>query len=78
MKTIRFDMDPYRAYAEKMVACGELYFEIERVRHLLMRIEKMPLANRADQRANVYAVTQMFRALLSAKEIREKAAQNIR
>ncbi len=68
-------MDPYRVYAQDILVSGDIDFEIERVRQMLIRTEKLPLANR---REHVQAITRMFRALLSAKEIRDKAIQYVR
>ena len=71
-------MDPYRVYAQDILVSGDIDFEIERVRQMLIRTEKLPLANRKDQTINVQGITRMFRALLSAKEIRDKAIQYVR
>jgi hypothetical protein len=57
-------------YIEDVLRRGELYIEIERIRHLLIRIHKAPLPNRAEQREVVVHATKLFQALLRAKEAR--------
>lgn len=55
-------------YIEDVLRRGELTSEIERIRHLLIRIHKTPLPTRAEQREVVVHATKLFQALLRAKE----------
>lgn len=53
-------------YIEDTIARGELYLEIERMRQLLVRLNKTPKENRDD----IYHAERIFKALLRAKELR--------
>lgn len=52
------------AYLQDIVARGELYLEIERVRQLLVRLNQQPKENRED----IFHAERIFKALLRVKE----------
>lgn len=64
----------YHAYIAEVIRKGDLYIEIERVRQLLILSEK----NRGPTRERIQQLNVLFKALLSAKDAREKVVQNIR
>lgn len=53
-------------YVADIVARGELYLEIERMRQLLIRLNKTPKESRHD----IQHAERMFKALLRVKEAR--------
>lgn len=53
-------------YIEDIIARGELYLEIERMRQLLVRLNLTPKENKDD----IFHAERMFKALLKAKEAR--------
>lgn len=61
-------------YVDGVVARGELYIELVRIQKLLLGAHQVP---RPDRDA-VSRLTQIFKALLSAKQLREEAIHNIR
>jgi hypothetical protein len=72
------DLEPYRKWASGVIARGELYIEIERVRQLLVLAEQRPCSKRADQIAHVKNLSYMFKALILAKDARQKVVQDVR
>lgn len=70
----------YHYYVSSVIARGELYLELERVRRLLVLAEERPSLRRQDQIEHVKNLSGMFRALLAAKDMRVstlKSAQEI-
>jgi hypothetical protein len=67
----------YHHYVNSVIRRGELYLEIERIRQLLVLAEQRPVSNRAEQIEHVKYLTGMFRALLSAKDARQKVVNNV-
>lgn len=53
-------------YIADIIARGELYLEIERIRQLLVRLNHTPKENRED----IFHAERIFKALLRAKEAR--------
>jgi len=53
-------------YIADIISRGELYLEIERMRQLLVRLNKTPKENRDD----IHHAEKIFKALLKAKEAR--------
>lgn len=70
-------MSAMQHYVDEVVARGELYLELERIRRLLVSAEIHRFPNREDQATNVQNLTRIFRALLLAKEIRQETIQNV-
>jgi len=66
------------AYIERVLDEHRLDDEILRIQHLMVGLTKQPCPDKAVQTRKVQLMTQIFRALLSAKEAREKCIQQIR
>ena len=64
-------------YVNSVIRRGELYLEIERIRKLLILAEERPLADHKKQTEHIKYLTKMFRALLLAKDARQKVVQNV-
>lgn len=64
-------------YVKKVILANILYLEIERVRQYLIEITKNPHSDKKHQQLIVENANQLFRALLLAKEAREKVVENI-
>lgn len=58
--------DSMDRYIIDVIARGELYLEIERVRQLLVRLNQTPKKNQDD----IHHAERVFKALLKAKEAR--------
>lgn len=68
----------YKAYVHSILQRGELYYELARIRRLLVHHESNPLPNREDHTKNIRVLTAMFKSLLSAKEARQEVVHDIR
>jgi hypothetical protein len=66
------------AYIERVMDEYRLEDEILRIQNLLLGLTKYPHPDKAIQARKVQLMTQIFKALLSAKESREKCIQQIR
>jgi hypothetical protein len=66
------------AYLNQVWEEGRLEDEILRIQNLLLGLTKFPHPDKAIQARKVQLMTQIFKALLSTKEAREKAIQQIR
>lgn len=66
------------AYVERVVEEHRLDDEILRIQHLLIGLTKNPYVVKEIQDRKVHLMNQVFKALLSAKEAREKAIQEVR
>ena len=66
----------YQSYVETVLSNGDLYYELERIRRLLISAESVQ--TRGERAMNVSILTQMFRALLLAKEARQEVVQYVR
>jgi hypothetical protein len=75
-KAVRFPMD-IGGYIHTVLAQGTLHLEIYRIRQLMVGAEQHPHANKAHHARNVSVLTAIFKALLSAKEAREKGVQEV-
>lgn len=71
------DLEPYKKWVTGVIARGELYIELERVRQLLVLAEQRKRPNRDEQIAHVKNLSYMFKALLLAKDARQKVVQNV-
>jgi len=71
-------MEGYRLYAHSILVRGELAFELERIRHWLVAAEGSEYPTREDRRLTIQTLSNMFKALLLAKEIQQKAIQHVR
>lgn len=67
----------YKAYVDSILRRGELYYELARIRRLLVHHESHPLPNREDHAKNIRVLTAMFKALLLTKETRQEVVQNV-
>jgi hypothetical protein len=76
-KAIRFPMD-IGGYIRSVLEQGTLDIEIYRIRQLMIGAEQHRHANKAHHAHNVSMLTAIFKALLSAKEAREKGVQQVR
>jgi|688.fasta_scaffold1206121_1 hypothetical protein len=65
-------------YVEQVLDEHRLDDELIRIEHLLLGLTKQPHPDKAIQARKVYLMTQIFKALLSAKEARQKCIQQIR
>ncbi len=65
-------------YIERVLDEHRLEDEILRIQNTLLGLTKWPHPDKAVQARKVHLVTEIFRALLSAKEAREKCIQQIR
>lgn len=65
-------------YIEQVLDEYRLDDEILRIQHLLLGLTKYPHPDKAVQARKVHLMTEIFKALLSAKESREKCVQQIR
>jgi hypothetical protein len=65
-------------YIERVLDEHRLDDEILRIQNALLGLTKQPHPDKAVQARKVHLVTEIFRALLSAKEAREKAIQEVR
>lgn len=65
-------------YIERVLDEHRLDDEILRIQHLMQGAVKQPLSDKAHQLRRVALLTEVFKALLSAKEAREKAIQQVR
>jgi hypothetical protein len=65
-------------YIEQVLDEHRLEEELLRIENLLLGLTKNPHPDRAVQAHKVRIMTQVFKALLSAKEAREKCIQQIR
>lgn len=66
------------AYVERVLDEHRLDEEILRIQNLLLGLHKLPHPDKEVQTRKVQLTTQIFKALLSAKEAREKCIQQIR
>jgi hypothetical protein len=66
------------AYIEQVMDEYRLEDEIRRIQNLLLGLTKYPHPDKAIQARKVQLMTQIFKALLSAKESREKCIQQVR
>jgi hypothetical protein len=76
MKTKSPDEDnPFsmQRYVDGVVARGELYLELVRIQKLMIQAHQVPRPDREI----VAHLTQLFKALLSAKQLREEAVHYI-
>ena len=64
-------------YIERVLDEHRLDDEILRIQHLLLGLTKYPHPDKAVQARKVQLMNQIFKALLSAKEAREKCIQQI-
>lgn len=64
-------------YIHTVLAQGTLHLELYRIRQLMIGAEQHPHANKAHQARNVSVLTAIFKALLSAKEARQKGVQEV-
>ena len=64
------DYEPYRRWVSGVIARGELYLELERVRQLLIGAEQKPRASPTEQVAYVRNLSYMFKALIAARDAR--------
>jgi hypothetical protein len=76
-QSIRFSMD-IPLYIERVLDEHRLDDEILRIQNVLLGLTKQPHPDKAVQVRKVQVVTEIFKALLSAKEAREKAIQEVR
>lgn len=67
-----------QAYVECVLTEGNLDDEILHIRRLLVGLAKHPHPDRGVQASKVHHMTTIFKALLLAKEAREKGIQQIR
>ena len=65
-------------YVEQVLDEHRLEDELIRIEHLLLGLTKQPHPDKAIQARKVYLMTHIFKALLSAKEARQKCIQKIR
>lgn len=65
-------------YIERVLDEHRLDDEILRIQNLLLGLTKHPHPDKTVQARKVQLMTQIFKALLSAKEAREKCIQQIR
>ena len=66
-----FSQQAIDAYVHDVIRRNELYLELERVRQVLVDYEQHPCQDRAEQVLRIQKLTQMFRALLLAKQLRQ-------
>ena len=66
------------AYVERVLDEHRLDDELLRIENLLVGLTKLPHPDKAIQARKVQLMNQIFKALLSAKEAREKCIQQIR
>ena len=66
------------AYIERVMDEYRVEDEILRIQNLLLGLTKYPHPDKAIQARKVQLMTEIFKALLSAKEAREKCIQQIR
>jgi hypothetical protein len=64
-------------YIRTVLAQGTLHLEIYRIRQLMIGAEHNRHADRTHHARNVSVLTAIFKALLSAKEAREKGVQEV-
>lgn len=67
-----------QAYLDRVLEEGRLDDEILRIQHLMIGLTKLPCPDKAIQARKVQLMNQLFKALLSTKEAREKCIQQIR
>jgi hypothetical protein len=65
-------------YIERVLDEHRLGDEILRIQNVRLGLTKYPHPDKAVQTRKVQVVTEIFKALLSAKEAREKAIQEVR
>lgn len=65
-------------YVERVLDEHRLDDELLRIQNLLLGLTKHPHPDKAVQARKVHLMTEIFKALLSAKEAREKAIQEVR
>lgn len=65
-------------YVERVLDEHRLDDEILRIQNLLLGLTKQPHPDKAIQTQKVHIVTTLFKALLSAKDARQKVIQQIR
>lgn len=65
-------------YVEQVLDEHRLDDELIRIEHLLLGLTKQPHPDKAIQARKIQLMTQIFKALLSAKEARQKCIQQIR
>jgi hypothetical protein len=75
-KSIRFPMD-IGGYIRTVLEQGTLDLEIYRIRQLMIGAEQHRHSDRRHHAHNVSMLTAIFKALLSAKETRQKGIQEI-
>ena len=66
------------AYIDCVLEEGNLDDEILHIRRLLVGLTKHPHPDKGIQANKVHHMTEIFKALLSAKEAREKGVQQVR
>lgn len=67
-----------QAYVECVLEEGNLDDEILHIRRLLVGLAKYPHPDKGIQASKVHQMTDIFKALLLAKEAREKCVQQVR
>jgi hypothetical protein len=65
-------------YVERVLDEHRLNDEILRIQNVLLGLTKHPHPDKAIQARKVQVVTEIFKALLSAKEAREECVQEVR
>jgi hypothetical protein len=76
-KAVRFPMD-IGGYVRTVLEQGTLDLEIYRIRQLMIGAEHNRHSDRRHHAHNVSMLTAVFKALLSAKEARQKGIQEVR
>ncbi len=64
-------------YVRAVVNSEMLESEIHRIRNLMVGLHKYPLPNKAEQKRDARNMEQLFKALLLAKDLREKAVHKV-
>lgn len=72
-----FSQVAVNAYVADVLRRNELYLEVERVRQVLIDYTKRPCEDAEEQMTRVQKVSQLFRALLLAKQSRQEVLQNV-
>ena len=67
-----FKQEELDRYIQDILRLNELYIETTRIQKCLVGLHKHPNPNKEIQQATVSRMTQLFQALLLAKETRQK------
>lgn len=59
-------------YIQSVLQRGELYLEIERIRNLMVGAHRYPGTDKALQQERIHKLTEIFKALLAARDARQK------